>query len=298
MIGFGERLQAAFDRFGRLCVGIDPHAGLLDEWGLDASAAGTREFGLRVVEAAAGRVGIVKPQVAFFERYGSAGFAALEDVQRAARAAGLLVIADAKRGDIGSTMDGYASAWLESGSPLEADAVTVSPYLGPGSLRGAITAAARAGKGVFVLAATSNPEATGLQSAEVTVVDAGRGQTVADWVAHGVGWANRTAAAAGVLGPVGLVVGATVDRAELGLTDEALRSAPILAPGFGAQGVALGDAGRVFGALAPQIIASASRSVLGAGPDGIAAAIDRHNEELRATARPATHAAPGEESRG
>ena len=144
---------------GPLCVGIDPHEHLLTEWGLDASAAGAREFGLRVVDAAAGRVGIVKPQVSFFERYGSAGFAALEDVLAAARAAGLLVIADAKRGDIGTTMDAYARAWLTPGSPLEADAMTVSPFLGVGSLRDTFRFALENGKGVFVLAATSNPEA-------------------------------------------------------------------------------------------------------------------------------------------
>ncbi|MGU3355823.1 orotidine-5'-phosphate decarboxylase [Microbacterium sp. M4A5_1d] len=280
MTAFGERLSGALDTYGSLCVGIDPHAALLADWGLPASAAGVREFGLRVVEAARERVGIVKPQVAFFERYGSAGFAALEEVQRAARDAGLIVIADAKRGDIGSTMDGYAAAWLEPGAPLEADAVTVSPYLGPGSLRGTITAAARAGKGVFVLAATSNREAFGLQSAEVTVVEAQRGQTVADWVAAGVGWANRAAADAGGLGHVGLVVGATVDRDELGLTHESLRGAPILAPGFGAQGVALGAVRSVFGPLAGQVVASASRSVLAAGPDGIIDAIDAHRREL------------------
>ncbi|OYC95112.1 orotidine-5'-phosphate decarboxylase [Microbacterium sp. Yaish 1] len=280
MTAFGERLSGALETYGPLCVGIDPHAALLADWGLAASAAGVREFGLRVVEAAGGRVGIVKPQVAFFERYGSGGFAALEEVQRAARDAGLIVIADAKRGDIGSTMDGYAAAWLEPGAPLEADAVTVSPYLGPGSLRGTITAAARTGKGVFVLAATSNPEAFGLQSAEVTAVDARRGQTVADWVASGVGWANRAAAQGGGLGHVGLVVGATVDRGDLGLSDESLRGAPILAPGFGAQGVALGDARSVFGSLAAQVIASASRSVLAAGPDGIVSAIEAHRREL------------------
>ncbi|SDQ07390.1 orotidine-5'-phosphate decarboxylase [Microbacterium sp. cf332] len=282
MTGFGERLTGALAQYGPLCVGIDPHAALLADWGLPASAAGVREFGLRVVSAAHGRVGIVKPQVAFFERYGSAGFAALEDVQRAAREAGLIVIADAKRGDIGSTMDGYAAAWLEPGAPLEADAVTVSPYLGPGSLRGTISAAARAGKGVFVLAATSNPEAFGLQSAEVTAVDAQRGQTVADWVASGVAWANRAAVDAGGLGHVGLVVGATVDRDELGLGDDALRGAPILAPGFGAQGAALRDLRGVFGAHASQVVASASRSVLAAGPDGIEASIDEHRRELSA----------------
>lgn len=282
MSSFGARLAAAIDSRGQLCVGIDPHAELLDSWGLDAAASGVREFGLRVVDAAGDRVGIVKPQVAFFERFGSAGLAALEDVIAAARAAGLLVIADAKRGDIGTTMDGYAQAWLGSGGPLESDALTVSPYLGPDSLRGTVSTAVREEKGLFVLAATSNPEAVGLQSAEVTVVDADRGQTVADWVARRAGAVNSSAATGeDRFGPVGFVVGATVDRADLGLTDDALVRAPILAPGFGAQGARLSDIVTLFGALAPQVIASASRSILRAGPDGVAAAIDHHNAELQ-----------------
>ncbi|WP_345802520.1 orotidine-5'-phosphate decarboxylase [Microbacterium sp. AZCO] len=271
--GFGARLTAAFQQRGRLCVGIDPHAHLLEEWGMDASGNGVRDFGLRVVDAAAGRVGIVKPQVAFFERFGSAGFAALEDVLRAAREAGLVVIADAKRGDIGTTMDGYASAWLEEGSPLEADALTVSPYLGPESLRGTLTLAVRGGKGVFVLAATSNPEAASLQTAQTTDVAAGDGETVAARVARDVAWVNGSAAFAGGLGPAGLVVGATVDRHEFGLTDDVLRNAPILAPGFGAQGAEPADLDRLFGATAANVIASESRSILSAGPSGLAARI-------------------------
>src|SRR5690606_3902281 len=162
---FGTRLGAALSAHGPLCVGIDPHAGLLDEWGLTDDGGGVREFGLRVVEAAAGRAAAVKPQVAFFERFGSVGYTALEAVLAAARTADLLVIADAKRGDIGSTMAGYASAWLEPGSPLEADAVTLSPYLGPDSLADALGTARRSGKGVFVLAATSNPDAAAVQQA-------------------------------------------------------------------------------------------------------------------------------------
>jgi len=279
---FGSRLAAAVDARGPLCVGIDPHASLLDAWGLPASAAGVRDFGLRVVDAARTRVGVVKPQVAFFERYGAAGYAALEEVIGTARAAGLVVIADAKRGDIGTTMDGYAEAWLSAGSPLESDAVTVSPYLGPDSLRGTIATAVREGKGVYVLAATSNPEAAGLQSAELTTVDAERGQTVADWVAQRAGSANSSAVVAGDrFGPVGFVVGATVERADLGLTDASLHRASLLAPGFGAQGARLRDISERFGSLAPQVLASASRSILGAGPDGIAAAIDTHNSELQ-----------------
>lgn len=283
---FGARVRTAMDRFGPLCVGIDPHAALLDQWGLGQDADGLRAFGLGVVDAAAGRAGVVKPQVAFFERFGSRGFAALEDVMAAARDAGLLVLADAKRGDIGSTMAGYASAWLEPGSPLESDAVTISPYLGPESLRDTLTAAVHADKGVFVLAATSNPEAAALQTARTVDVAATEEQTVAARVARDVTWVNHSAAFAGGLGPVGLVVGATVDRAEVGLDDALLVDTPILAPGFGAQGATEDDLIPRFGTVARNVLASESRSILRAGPAGIAEEIRirnlRYQEVLRA----------------
>lgn len=282
---FGARLRTALDTHGPLCVGIDPHAALLEQWGLAQDADGVRTFGLRVVAAAAGRVGVVKPQVAFFERFGSRGFAALEDVMAAARAAGLLVLADAKRGDIGSTMAGYASAWLEPGSPLEADAVTISPYLGPESLHETLTAAVRAEKGVFVLAATSNPEAAALQTAQPVDVAAGEGETVARRVARDVTWVNDSDAFGGGLGPVGLVIGATVDRAAFGLDESVLQRTPVLAPGFGAQGVEPEELVARFGMLSPNVLASESRSILGAGPDGITEAITargaRYQEVLR-----------------
>lgn len=281
MTGFAERLRAALDAHGPLCVGIDPHAHLLAEWGLDDTAAGARDFALRTVDAAAGRVGVVKPQVAFFERFGSAGFAALEETLAAARAAGLVVIADAKRGDIGSTMAAYAAAWLTPGSPLEADALTVSPYLGPDSLRDTLTGAVRAGKGVFVLAGTSNPEATSLQTAHPVDVEADEGQTVAARVARDVTWVNGSAAFTGDLGPIGLVVGATVDRWELGLTDDLLRGAPLLAPGFGAQGAQPADLPGLFGALSRNVLASESRSILSAGPADLASRIDERRALYR-----------------
>jgi orotidine-5'-phosphate decarboxylase len=116
--GFGARLTEAFDRFGQLCVGIDPHRFLLRDWGLNDDAAGLESFGRAVVAAAAGRVGLVKPQIAFFERHGSAGLIALERVFADARDAGLLVIADVKRGDIGTSVTAYAEAWLAQGAPL------------------------------------------------------------------------------------------------------------------------------------------------------------------------------------
>lgn len=277
---FGQRLTAALEARGPLCVGIDPHAALLSAWGLNATPEGAREFGLRVVEAAAGRVGIVKPQVSFYERYGSRGFAALEDVMAAARAAGLIVIADAKRGDIGTTMEGYATAWLEPGSPLEADAVTLTPYLGADSLRETLSFAVHRGKGAFVLTATSNPEARAVQSAIVDDAQAvGDHEHVAARVAHDVNQANI--GAPGALGPVGVVVGATVDRTAFGLGDIALAGMPILAPGFGAQGADPADLGRLFGYVAKSVVANESRSVLAVGPARLADRIDARAELYR-----------------
>ncbi|GAA2994702.1 orotidine-5'-phosphate decarboxylase [Microbacterium terrae] len=273
MTSFGERLRSAVDARGRLCVGIDPHASLLAEWGLDASAAGVREFGLRVVEASAGAVGIVKPQVSFFEPYGSAGIAALEDVMRAARDAGLLVLADAKRGDIGSTMDAYGAAWLTPGSPLEADAMTVSPFLGVGALDGTFKIAERGGKGVFVLAATSNPDGRALQGAALS-----DGRTVSAGIVAEVSARNARTTPEGEWASLGFVVGATVDWQEAGLTAFA-PPAPILAPGFGFQGADAGELDRRFGEAAPLVIASESRSILSAGPGGIAARVAERAEQ-------------------
>ncbi|GAA3624830.1 orotidine-5'-phosphate decarboxylase [Microbacterium awajiense] len=268
-VSFGERVRAAIDARGRLCVGIDPHATLLAAWGLDATAAGAREFGLRVVDAAAATVGIVKPQVSFFEPYGSQGYAALEDVIRAAREAGLLVIADAKRGDIGSTMDAYAAAWLTPGSPLEADAMTANPFLGTGALEGTFTLAETHGKGVFVLAATSNPDAATSQRAT-----AGDGRTVSAQIIREVSERNARTTPDGEWASLGFVIGATVDWREAGLTSFA-PSAPILGPGFGFQGADPRDLEARFGTAAHLVVAAESRSILSAGPEGVREAIIR-----------------------
>lgn len=272
---FGSDLESAFATQGRLCVGIDPHVWLLELWELPTSAAGAREFGLRVVDAAAGRAPLVKPQVSFFERWGSAGFSALERVLAEARDAKLLIVGDAKRGDIGSTMDAYAQAWLTPGSPLEVDALTVNPYLGLGSLTGAAEIARTHGKGLFALAATSNPEAAGIQQARRTDVDT----TVAASMLAGVAAWNDDDAA---VGSFGVVIGATLDLRAFSLpTDQASRPiTPILAPGFGEQGAQVGDIDRIFGALAPGVIVSESRSLLENGPERLADAIERRRDEI------------------
>ncbi|KRC62881.1 orotidine 5'-phosphate decarboxylase [Agromyces sp. Root81] len=281
---FGDRLESVFAAYGRLCVGVDPHVTLLDQWGLPDSADGVREFGLRTVDAAAGRVGIVKPQVAFFERHGAAGYAALERVLAEARDAGLIVIADVKRGDIGTSVEAYGQAWLTPGSTLEADAMTISAYQGLGSIAGVLEAAERVGKGAFVLAATSNPEAAAIQRA-VLQQSSRAGSTVAQAVTNGViAWNHGRADVANrPLGSVGVVLGATVDLRSSGIdldTDPPKPGLPVLAPGFGHQGAELRDLQAIFGSLAGGVIVSESRSILGAGPDGLAEAITRRVDEV------------------
>ena len=274
--GFAERLGDAFDTHGHLCVGIDPHEYLLAEWGLPLSAVGAHEFGLRVVEACAGRIGIVKPQVAFYERFGSIGYRVLEDVLKEARAAGLVVIADVKRGDLGSTIEAYGQAWLTPGSPLEADAMTISAYQGFGALRSPLETAARYGKGLFVLAATSNPEAIAVQTA-VIQRETQSGKSVAGGIAQRVVNWNRSHFD-GPIGPIGVVLGATVDFTDVGIDLHALSetpAAPILAPGFGYQGAQFGDVKRLFGAAAGTTVVTASRSILASGPAALPDAIDR-----------------------
>ncbi|WP_263421967.1 orotidine-5'-phosphate decarboxylase [Actinomyces capricornis] len=261
------------DDHGPLCVGIDPHEGLLSAWGLPDTPAGLRDFALRTVEAVGGRVAAVKPQSAFFERHGSAGIAVLEEVLAALGQCGTLSILDVKRGDIGSTMAGYAQAYLAPGAPLAADAITVSPYLGYGSLAPALELAAANWRGVFVLALTSNPEGAGIQHARGE-----GGLAVARSIVEGVAATNAAEREQGQgsapgdgrgrgMGSVGLVVGATVGRAvtELGI-DLRATAGPLLAPGVGAQGAGARELEEVFGPAMAQVLASTSRAVLGAGP--------------------------------
>ncbi|MFF3555115.1 orotidine-5'-phosphate decarboxylase [Streptomyces tsukubensis] len=269
---FGARLRAAMDDRGPLCVGIDPHASLLTAWGLNDDVAGLERFARTTVEALADRVAVLKPQAAFFERFGSRGVAVLEKTVEEARSAGALVLMDAKRGDIGSTMAAYASAFLDPASPLFSDAVTVSPYLGFGSLRPALDAAAAAGSGVFVLALTSNPE-----GAEVQRAVAADGRTLAQVMLDHMAAENADARP---LGSVGAVVGATLDDAGVNLAI----NGPLLAPGIGAQGATPADLPRVFGAAVGNVVPSVSRGVLRHGPDqpALRAAAELFAEECRA----------------
>lgn len=270
---FGERLHRAVAERGPLCVGIDPHSALLARWGLPDDVSGLERFAFTVAEALAGQVAVLKPQSAFFERFGSRGIHVLESIIRQSREAGVIILLDVKRGDIGSTMAAYADAYLNPLTPMSVDAITVSPYLGVGSLRPAFDAAAEHGAGVFVLALTSNPEGPAVQHAVTP-----DGRTVAQTVIDEISQLN---AGASPLGSVGLVVGATIGDTGHELSKV---NGPLLAPGLGAQGGTPDQLRTIFGESRQNVLPSYSREVLGAGPDvtALRAAAERAADACRA----------------
>ncbi|MCW2496250.1 orotidine-5'-phosphate decarboxylase [Jatrophihabitans sp.] len=258
-MSFGKRLDDALTARGPLCVGIDPHPALLDSWGLPDDADGLGRFADTCVEAFADSAAVVKPQSAFFEVYGSAGIAVLERTVAALRSAGVIVLLDVKRGDIGTTMAAYARAYLDPASPLAADAITVSPYLGVGALQPAFDLAEEHDAGVFVLALTSNPEGPQVQHAVGP-----DGRAVAQLVIDDL--ATRNAAEA-PLGAFGVVVGATIGDVDVRLDG---LGGPFLVPGIGAQGGTADDVQRIFGAALRSVVPSVSREVLRHGPSAAA----------------------------
>lgn len=276
---FSKKLEAAFAAKGQLCVGIDPHESLLVENGFEVSAEGIHQFSLKMLDELQDQVAIIKPQVSFFEKFGSQGFRALELVLQEANERGFLVIADAKRGDIGSTMEAYGQAWLAKSAPFICDALTVNPYLGVGSLSSAVAFATERGKGLFVLAATSNQDGIALQSS------LSEGKTVASQVADEVRTLNiNTATSNTRFGAVGLVVAATVNLKQMGLDslnagNSSLRTT-ILAPGFGFQGSSLASAKSIFGDLLSDVIYTVSRSALRNGIDAVSATAREDQETL------------------
>lgn len=237
---------------GPVCVGIDPHATLLQHWGLNDDVEGLERFALTAAEAFGPVAAAIKPQSAFFERFGSRGIAVLEKTIASCRSAGAQVILDVKRGDIGSTAKAYADAYLDQSSPLASDCITASPFLGFGSLDPMIEVARANDAGVIVLALTSNPEGPQVQHARVGE------RTVAGEMLAALSALN----AGESFGSFGAVVGATI-----GDTDENLAiGGPLLAPGVGAQGGDADSIRRIFAGALDLVLPSVSREVLGAGP--------------------------------
>jgi len=270
---FAQRLVAAVASAGPLCAGIDPSAALLESWGLPDDPSGLDAFCERCVEAFAGVIPAIKPQVAFFERHGASGLGALERLIASARAAGLLCICDAKRGDMDSTMAAYAEAWAADTSALAADAVTATPFLGLGSLEPLLEVAGQNGRGVFVVVRSSNPEGRGIQEAVMS-----DGQSVEDSLLRALAGRNGE----GSLGSIGAVIGATLAPSGFELSQF---NGPFLAPGVGFQGGGAAEVARLFkGCAAGSVLPSASRSLLSLGPsvDALASGAEALRDEFAA----------------
>ena len=271
---FGQRLQERVRALGPLCVGVDPSRHLLESWGRTDSVEGLEFFSLAVLEAVIDTAAVIKPQVAFFERFGSEGYRVLERLLSDARDAGIMVIADAKRGDIGSTNEGYAEAWLQDRSPLCCDAVTMNPYLGLAALEPLLSAASATCRGVFVLSATSNSDDRAIQSARTP-----ENVSVEELVLRSVAAINGRDDG---LGSVGVVLGATRDKPGFDLTS---LGGPFLVPGVGLQGATPENVARLFDRCPPgTVVASVSRAILQAGPEkaGLRDAAQRWRDDLSA----------------
>jgi len=255
-MSFTSRLQAAIAAHSPLCVGIDPSAALLKSCGLPDSADGALEFSKRVLEAAQYQLSIIKPQSAFFERFGSAGFRAMEELAKLARAKDVMVLLDGKRGDIDTTAEAYAESYFSSSTPLRVDAVTTHAYLGFAALEKFLAIAIRNEGGVFVVVRSSNPEGRDLQLAKLD-----NGETVAGNLSRLITERNRACGEG--LGPIGAVVGATCEDAEE--TVAAMPSAFILAPGVGAQGATMQDVLKRMPAAKGRVLPNVSRAILANG---------------------------------
>jgi orotidine-5'-phosphate decarboxylase len=279
MSEFATRLEDRIGQFGSLRVGIDPSSAILSKCQLPDTAEGAYEFGKRVLEAAEFRLSIVKPQVAFFERFGSKGWAALEGVTALARSRGVLVLTDGKRGDIDSTATAYGEAFFKPGAPAFTDAVTVHAYLGFKALKGLLDLAVAGKGGVFVVVRSSNPEGQALQLSKGP-----DGRSVAQHLSADISAFNASVAASG-MGPVGAVVGATCTDAEETVRD--LPASFILAPGVGAQGATFKDVAVRMPSARRRVLASVSRAVLDGGtdPKGIGATIQKLTLEAREALR-------------
>ena len=270
--GFVERFEALRAKRGPFCLGLDPTPALLRAWGLDDDIWGLRRFCERVIDACEQRVAVLKPQSAYFERFGAAGLEVLADIIGSIHALGSLALLDVKRGDIGSTNEAYAEAFLGPDSPMEADAITLNAYGGFAALKPYLDRADATRSGLFVWVRSSNPEGAALQRAQVEP-----GVGVAAHLADAITAHNRERVSAG-LGPVGAVVGVTApDAPEIVAR---LPASLILAPGLGAQGGTWETVAERFAEARTRLVPTSARGVLGDGPDldALRASLSAHVE--------------------
>ncbi len=246
--------------YGPLCVGFDPSHKVLQSWNLSPDYKGLRDFCDILLTAVVGNVGIIKPQVAFFELYGIEGLQVLKELIENAREQGLLVIADAKRGDIGSTVEAYGQAWLGPSSAFKADAITANAFLGFDALTPLIKIAEETATTVFVVVQSSNPEGKDIRNARIgdQTLSVHLAQRICDYNSQ---FLEKNHA----VGPIGAVIGATLGS-EAKETIEQLKNCLFLVPGIGAQGGTITQLTNQFPQkLWQNIIPSISRAITDAG---------------------------------
>lgn len=261
---FGLRLSNSMKQYGPLCVGIDPHRGVLENWGYSVDAEGAELFAMRMLQAASGRAAAVKFQLSMFERYGSRGFVALERALYAARQMELITIVDCLHGGLSTTISAIADAYFKPDAPMLADAITLLPYYGARSLGGVINDALDNGRGVFIASLTSNPEGASLQTA-IRQNGEYKGKTVAYGIAATAQKYNKSVKG---LGSVGLIIGATISQwlQESGIEPGDF-TGPILSPGYGWQGAEGSDLKNVFHGTNGNVLVTVSRAISQSGPD-------------------------------
>jgi orotidine-5'-phosphate decarboxylase len=245
--------------YGPLVFGLDPSGDILVEWGVGDSADGLERFVDIVVEASVGTVGVVKPQSAFYERHGWRGMRCLARLVDACRTAGVLVLLDAKRGDVGSTNEAYAEAYLGPDAAIPVDAITITPYLGLAAMQPILDRAVANGAGVFIVTRSSNAEGRAIQGARHPSTTTVEHQLVVDIAAEN----HRVAPDS--IGPIGAVFGPT--HGPPTDFDLSVMNGLFLAPGVGTQGATPADVAACFASCPDRVLPSASRSLLGAGPE-------------------------------
>lgn len=261
---FGLRLKNSMDKYGPLCVGIDPHRKLLTDWGYNVDADGAELFAMRMLQAANGRAAAVKFQVPMFERYGSKGFSALERVLYAARQMEIITIVDCLHGGLPTTISAIADAYFKPGAPMLADAITLLPYYGARSLQGVINDALNNSRGVFVASLTSNQEGASMQTA-IRQSGEYKDKTVAYGIASTAQEFNK---GTNGMGSVGLIIGATIGQwIDDSGVDPAKFTGPILSPGYGWQGAEAKDLRTVFKGTKGNVLVTVSRFIAAHGPD-------------------------------
>ena len=261
---FGLRLKNSMDKYGPLCVGIDPHRKLLTDWGYNVDADGAELFAMRMLQAANGRAAAVKFQVPMFERYGSKGFSALERVLYAARQMEIITIVDCLHGGLPTTISAIADAYFKPGAPMLADAIPLLPYYGARSLQGVINDALNNSRGVFVASLTSNQEGASMQTA-IRQSGEYKDKTVAYGIASTAQKFNK---GTNGMGSVGLIIGATIGQwIDDSGVDPAKFTGPILSPGYGWQGAEAKDLRTVFKGTKGNVLVTVSRFIAAHGPD-------------------------------